>query len=85
MTFDTLDLQTRVARYEAAVEELRAAHRDVRSVLHDQVLFARWQQMGVELGFVASDDGSQQSPQQPNGSAAPAGTQLPQLAESWAG
>lgn len=83
MTYETSELHPRVARYEAAVDELRAAHQDVRSLLQDQVLFARWQQMGVELGFVAAsspDDAAQQS----GGSAVPGGQPVPPMAESWA-
>jgi hypothetical protein len=83
MTYETSDLQSRVARYEAAVEELRAAHQDVRSVLQDQVLFARWQQMGVELGFVAA--ATAEDAAQPGGPAGSANQQIPQMAESWAG
>ena len=52
-TYETSDLHKRVARYEAALDELRAAHQDVRNVLVDQVLYDRWQQIGVELGFAA--------------------------------
>ena len=52
-TYETSDLHKRVARYEAALDELRAAHQDVRHVLVDQVLYERWQQIGVELGFAA--------------------------------
>lgn len=50
------DLHKRVERYEAAVEELRAAHRGVKDVLTDHVLFERWQQLGSELGFSASPE-----------------------------
>ncbi|HET6481074.1 MAG TPA: hypothetical protein VFG35_13700 [Actinoplanes sp.] len=81
-TYETSDLQTRVARYEGAVEELRTAHQDVRAVLQDQVLYERWHQIGVDLGFVAG----------PGGSSANAGQndlqglnqQIPQMSESWA-
>ncbi|MCU7725859.1 hypothetical protein ODJ79_19185 [Actinoplanes sp. KI2] len=51
--YETSDLHKRVARYEAALDELRAAHQDVRHVLVDQVLYERWQQIGAELGFAA--------------------------------
>jgi hypothetical protein len=73
--YETADLHKRVERYEAAVEELRAAQQDVRSVLVDQLLFERWQQIGAEVGFVParadaadgypggqSDGGAQQPP-----------------------
>ena len=66
--YETSDLHQRVARYEAALDELRAAHQDVRNVLVDQVLYDRWQQIGVELGFAvpatvqgADDQGRQMS------------------------
>jgi hypothetical protein len=48
------DLHKRVERYEAAVAELLVAHRGVKGVLTDQVLFERWEQIGAELGFSAS-------------------------------
>jgi hypothetical protein len=80
-TMETLDLQSRVARYETAVDELRAAHQDIRTVLQDQVLYARWQQIGAELGFTAAQshpEGAQQDLHSMN-------QQIPQMAESWAG
>ena len=46
-TYETLDLHTRVARYETALDELRAAHNDVRALLQDQVLYERWLQIGA--------------------------------------
>ena len=54
------DLHKRVERYETAVVELREAHRDVKDVLTDHVLFERWQQLGAELGFSASPEPQQQ-------------------------
>ncbi|MET0414474.1 MAG: hypothetical protein ABW022_00435 [Actinoplanes sp.] len=78
-TMETLDLQSRVARYETAVDELRAAHQDVRSVLQDQVLYARWQQIGADLGFVGGAEHSEGAPQQAMNQ------QIPQMSESWAG
>ncbi|WP_250006122.1 hypothetical protein [Actinoplanes sp. M2I2] len=79
-TYETLDLHTRVARYEAALEELRSAHQDVRALLQDQVLYERWQQIGVELGFIAGAgaNGQQHDLQALN-------QQIPQMSESWAG
>jgi hypothetical protein len=75
MTYESSsDLQKRVGRYEVALDELRAAHHDVRNVLHDQVLYDRWQQIGVDLGFIQDI--------QP---LADRGTPVPQLSESWAG
>ena len=78
-TYETLDLQSRVARYETALEELRSAHQDVRAVLQDQVLYERWQQIGTELGFVGGTNGvnGQQDLQALN-------QQIPQMSESWA-
>ena len=81
-TMETLDLQSRVARYETAVAELRAAHQDVRTVLQDQVLYARWQQIGAELGFTAAQAHPEGASQQDLHSM---NQQIPQMAESWAG
>jgi hypothetical protein len=47
------DLHKKVERYEAAVDELRAAHADVRDILVVDVLFERWKQLGTDLGFAA--------------------------------
>ena len=47
------DLVKRVERYETALDELRAAHKDVQDVLVVDVLFDRWKQIGSELGFGA--------------------------------
>ena len=72
--FDTSDLHKRVERYETAFEELRSAHQDIRTVLVDQVLYERWQQLGAELGFV------------PGSTPAAAVSQpAPQLSDAWAG
>jgi len=72
---EVADLHKRVERYEAAVDELRASHQDIKDVLTDQVLFERWQQLGAELGFTA------------NRSAAPrdisALNHQPEMSESW--
>jgi len=75
------DLHKRVERYEAAVDELRAAHQDVKELLLDQVLFERWQQVGAELGFTAMRQ-SQGHGQQRDMS--PLGNQTPEMSESWA-
>jgi hypothetical protein len=69
------ELHKRVERYEAAVDELRAAHQDVRELLLSDVLFERWQQVGAELGFSAMRQQSTHTPL----------TQVPELSESWAG
>ncbi|GAB2623136.1 hypothetical protein Aab01nite_16140 [Paractinoplanes abujensis] len=76
-TYETLDLQSRVARYETALDELRSAHHDVRAVLQDQVLYERWQQIGTELGFIGSANGQPQDLQALS-------QQIPQMSESWA-
>ena len=81
-TYETLDLHTRVARYEAAVEELRSAHQDVRVVLQDQVLYERWHQLGADLGFVAGVTGSPTVGQQHDLQGL--NQQIPQMSESWA-
>jgi len=77
------DLHKRVERYEAAVDELRAAHQDIKDVLTAQVLFERWQQVGGELGFSAPPqtplDGGH--PQQ---SMAAISHPMPEMADSWA-
>jgi len=80
--YDTSDLHKRVERYEAAFDEMRTAQQDVKNVLHDQVLYERWQHLGLELGFVVA---ANQAGQQP--SAMPQHEMIghPQLAEAWAG
>jgi len=66
------DLHKRVERYEAAVDELRASHQDIRDILADQVLFEHWQQLGAELGYTAARQ------------AMPAAVaQQPQMSEAW--
>jgi hypothetical protein len=84
-TYEAAELHKRVARYEAAVDELRAAHQDIRHILLDQVLYERWQQIGAELGFTvaAPTAGQQGGPgqQEMNGM----GQQIPQMSEAWAG
>ena len=74
------DLHKRVERYAAALEEMRAAQQEIKNILHDQVLYDRWQQLGADLGFVVAPNAAaaQQSPDM-NGHAVPA------LSESWAG
>jgi len=72
------DLHKRVERYEAAVDELRAAHQDVKELLLDHVLFERWQQIGAELGFSGT-----MSQAQPQSNVATMNRQLPEMSESW--
>jgi hypothetical protein len=82
--FETSDLHKRVARYEAAVDELRAAHQDIRTVLIDQVLYERWQQIGADLGFAAASAAqSPSSGQQQDLNAM--NQQIPQMSEAWSG
>ena len=76
------DLHKRVERYEAAVDELRAAHQDVRELLLDQVLFEHWQRLGAELGFTAVRPHAQAHGQQRDLSAL--NSQIPEMSESWA-
>jgi uncharacterized protein YukE len=84
--YETPDLHKRVARYEAALDELRAAHQDIRNVLSDQVLYDRWQQIGIELGFAMT------AAQQASGAATAQqqdlngmNQQIPQMSEAWSG
>ena len=70
------DLHKRVERYEAAVDELRAAHQDVKELLLDHVLFERWQQVGAELGFSGTMN-------QPQNNVAAMNRQIPEMSESW--
>ena len=49
--YETSDLHQRVERYEAALDEMRAAHQDIKNILHDRVLYERWQLLGADLGF----------------------------------
>ena len=78
------DLHKRVERYEAAVDELRSAHQDVKDVLAEHVLFERWQQIGFDLGFSAA--GGQQSAVQ-NGQThhdiASINSQVPEMSDAW--
>jgi hypothetical protein len=78
---ESADLHKRVERYEAAVDELRAAHQDVKELLLDQVLFERWQQVGAELGFSAMQQPTQGLPQR---DLASLNTQIPEMSDSWA-
>jgi hypothetical protein len=89
--YELADLHKRVARYEAALDELRAAHQDIRNILLDQVLFERWQQIGAELGFAvapapaaAPQPAAQPQPQMDLGAVSQ--QQMPQMSEAaWAG
>jgi hypothetical protein len=72
------DLHKRVERYEAAVDELRAAHQDVKELLLDHVLFERWQQIGAELGFSGT-----MSQAQSQSNVATMNRQISEMSESW--
>jgi hypothetical protein len=76
-------LHTRVARYEAALGELLAAHQDVKGVLLDQILYERWQQVGADLGYLPSPH--QPDAGRPHRDLAALNHQIPELSESWAG
>ena len=75
MTTHEGDLHKRVERYEAAVDELRAAHQDVKELLLDHVLFERWQQIGAELGFSGAMTHQQHAPA--------VAQQMPEMSGSW--
>jgi hypothetical protein len=75
------DLHKRVERYEAAVNELQAAYRDVKELLQDQVLFEHWQQLGSELGFAGVRPQSHNSQRDLTA----LNSQIPEMSESWAG
>ncbi|GIF18343.1 uncharacterized protein YukE [Actinoplanes tereljensis] len=81
--YETSELHKRVARYESAVDELRAAHQDIRTVLTDQVLYERWQHIGAELGFTIAVQAAAAAGQQQELNAM--NQQIPQMAEAWAG
>ncbi|HEU4346386.1 MAG TPA: hypothetical protein VFR35_01235 [Actinoplanes sp.] len=81
MNHEGADLHKRVERYEAAVDELQAAHQDVKDLLTDHVIFERWQQLGAELGFSAMmhrQEGQQRD-------LAALNRQIPEMSESWGG
>ena len=63
---DGADLHKKVERYEAAVDELRAAQQDVKDVLTEPVLFRRWEQLGAEVGFSALPLHAEQASGQPH-------------------
>ena len=79
---ESSDLLKKVERYEAAVQELEAAHEDVKDVLIQPILFARWQQLGTQLGFAAVDPGQQR--EEPNRDLQQLNQQISAMSESWA-
>ncbi|MEU7902144.1 hypothetical protein [Actinoplanes sp. NPDC049118] len=82
-TRDSSDLLKKVERYEAAVKELEAAHEDVKDVLIEMILFARWQQLGSQLGFTAVDPAKQKG-EEPNRDLQQLNQQISAMSESWA-
>ena len=78
---DSSDLLSRVQRFEAAVEELRAAQAGVRGVLHTEIIFDRWAHLGAEQGFTALPINSQQAQRDLEA----LNNQMPSMTESWAG
>jgi len=75
------DLGKRVERYEAALDEMRAAQQEIKNILHDQVLYDRWQQLGADLGFVVAANAAAVQAQSPDTNGHP----VPALSETWAG
>lgn len=78
---ESSDLLKKVERYEAAVQELEAAHEDVKNVLNENILFARWQQLGTQLGFAAADPRQRD---EPNRDLQQLNQQISAMSESWA-
>ncbi len=78
--YEMSDLHKRVERYENALEEMRAAQQEIKNVLHDQVLYDRWQQLGAELGFVVASNAAGVHPHQDMN-----GHSVPALSDTWAG
>jgi hypothetical protein len=84
---ESSDLLKKVERYEAAVKELEAAHVDVKDVLIGAILFARWQQLGAQLGYSAVDPAEQPDEQpgdEPNRDLQQLNQQISAMSESWA-
>ncbi|MGW4944652.1 hypothetical protein ACWEOZ_24025 [Actinoplanes sp. NPDC004185] len=79
---ESSDLLKKVERYEAAVHELEAAHEDVKDVLMESILFARWQQLGTQLGFSAVDPAKQR--EEPNRDLQQLNQQISAMSDSWA-
>jgi hypothetical protein len=79
---ESSDLLKKVERYEAAVKELEAAHEDVKDVLIETILFARWQQLGTQLGFAAMDPAKPR--EEPNRDLQQLNQQISAMSESWA-
>jgi hypothetical protein len=86
MTIDmATDLQKRVERYVSALDELRAAHQDVKDVLLNQVLYERWQQLGAEMGFEAAPRRPDQDAGNAHRDLAAMNHQISDMSDSWSG
>ncbi|HET9517627.1 MAG TPA: hypothetical protein VFO77_07885 [Actinoplanes sp.] len=75
------DLFKRVERYEAAVDELRASHEDIKDVLAEHVLYERWKLLGADLGFSAAPLGDRR-PLRGNRDLVSAGD-MPSMSDAW--
>jgi hypothetical protein len=80
---ESSDLLKKVERYEAAVTELEAAHVDVKDVLINAILFARWQQLGAQLGYTAVEP-AKPPEEEPNRDLQQLNQQISAMSESWA-
>lgn len=76
------DLLKKVERYEAALDDLRSAHGDVRDVLLDQIVYERWRQLGAELGFTAEPLGKDD--ELPRREPATINQHIPEMSDAWA-
>jgi hypothetical protein len=81
--YETSDLHQRIERYETALDELRAAHQEIKNILHDRVLYERWQLIGADLGFSVGDQPPAVQHSSPSAELAGLNHQIPQMAESW--
>jgi hypothetical protein len=82
---ESSDLLRKVERYEAAVKELEAAHEDVKDVLIETILFARWQELGFRLGFSAEPPAKKKAEEEePNRDLQQLNQQISAMSESWA-
>jgi len=76
------DLLKKVERYETAVQELEAAQEDVKDILIETILFARWQQLGTQLGFSVERPAPRS--EEPNRDLQQLNQQISAMSESWA-
>jgi uncharacterized protein YukE len=83
-TNEGTDLLKKVERYQNAYEELKAAHEEVKDVLIETILFARWEQLGTQLGFTAQQPGDKKKTgDEPNRDLAQLNQQISAMSESW--